>query len=87
VDGLSTAAVYQNVNLMVEDKWLTAVEVPGDTSRCEIAGKGHHHHFQCNRCGKLFDLEGCGLRMKPEVPDGFRTTSHEFFVYGLCSAM
>ena len=85
VDGLSIATVYRNVNLLMEEKWLTAVEVPGDTTRYEIAGKEHHHHFQCNQCGKLFELEGCGLDIKPRVPRGFRTTGHEFFMYGLCS--
>ena len=78
VDGLSIATVYRNVTLLVDEKWLTPVEVPGDTTRYEVAGKEHHHHFQCNQCGKLFDLEGCGLKVKPEVPRGFRTTGHEF---------
>ena len=46
VDGLSIATVYRNINLLVEERWLTRVEVPGDTPRYEVAGKGHHHHFQ-----------------------------------------
>ena len=86
VDGLSIATVYRNINLLLGERWLTPVEIPGDTTRYEIAGKGHHHHFQCNRCGKLFDLHGCGVEMKTTVPLGFRTTGHEFFVYGLCNA-
>ena len=86
VDGLSIATVYRNINLLVDEKWLTPVEIPGDTTRYEVAGKEHHHHFQCNRCGKLFELEGCAVEIKPMVPRGFRTTGHEFFVYGLCAA-
>ncbi len=86
VDGLSIATVYRNINLLLEEKWLAPVEIPGETTRYEVAGKGHHHHFQCNRCGKLFDLEGCAVEIKPMVPRGFRTTGHEFFVYGLCAA-
>lgn len=86
VDGLSIATVYRNIHLLVEEQWLTPVNVPGDTTRYEVAGKGHHHHFQCNECGKLFELEGCGVAEKPALPQGFRTTGHEFYVYGLCSA-
>ncbi len=86
VDGLSIATVYRNINLLLDEKWLAPVEVPGDTTRYEVSGKGHHHHFQCNRCGKLFDLKGCGVEMKTIIPNGFRTTGHEFFVYGLCNA-
>ena len=86
VDGLSIATVYRNINSLLDEKWLAPVEVPGDTTRYEVSGKGHHHHFQCNRCGKLFDLKGCGVEIKMAVPSGFRTTGHEFFVYGLCNA-
>ncbi|ADW68901.1 Fur family transcriptional regulator [Granulicella tundricola] len=85
VDGLSIATIYRNINVLVEEKWLSPVEIPGDTTRYEIAGKEHHHHFQCNTCGKLFDLQGCGIEWKAKLPKGFRTTGHEFFVYGLCS--
>jgi Fur family ferric uptake transcriptional regulator len=86
VDGLSIATIYRNINLLVEEKWLTPVEIPGDTTRYEVSGKEHHHHFQCNLCGKLFDLQGCGIELKAKLPRGFKTTGHEFFVYGLCSA-
>ena len=84
VEGLSIATVYRNINLLVEENWLTRVEVPGDTTRYEVAGKDHHHHFQCNECGKLYELEGCGIQMPPDLPTGFRPISHELFVYGLC---
>ncbi len=85
VNGLSIATVYRNINLLVEEKWLTPVEVPGDTTRYEVSGKDHHHHFQCNACGKLFELPGCEVDVKPKLPRGFRTTGHEFFLYGLCN--
>ena len=84
VDGLSIATVYRNVNGMVEEGWLVPVEIPGMTTRYEIAGKAHHHHFKCNDCGKLFELAGCDVKVKSKLPGGFRTTGHEFFLYGLC---
>lgn len=84
VSGLSIATVYRNVNLLVEERWLTPVGIPGDNTRYEVAGKEHHHHFQCNGCGKLFELAGCGVEVKPELPPGFSSTGHEFFVYGFC---
>jgi len=86
VGGLSIATVYRNINLLVEEKWLARVAVPGDTTRYEVAGKEHHHHFQCSGCGRMFELEGCEIQMTPTLPEGFRLTGHEFFIYGLCSA-
>lgn len=85
VSGISIATVYRNIGALVEDKWLTPVELPGESTRYEVAGKGHHHHFHCGSCGKVFELEGCNVQVKPKLPRGFRVTGHEFFLYGMCS--
>jgi len=85
VDALSIATIYRNIGNLVEEKWLTEVPVPGGASRYEVSGKGHHHHFQCNTCGTVHELEGCELVVRPKLPRGFRYASHEYFVYGLCA--
>lgn len=84
--GLGIATVYRNIKALVEDRWLTTVEIPGDSPRYEVSGKKHHHHFHCNDCGKLYDLEGCAKQIEPRLPRGFRATGHEFFLYGICSS-
>jgi Fur family transcriptional regulator, ferric uptake regulator len=86
VDALSIATVYRNIGSLVEDKWLAPVEVPGNSTRYEVAGKAHHHHFQCNVCGTVHELEGCTIQAKPKLPRGFKYASHEYFVYGTCSS-
>jgi Fur family ferric uptake transcriptional regulator len=85
VKGISVATVYRNIASLVEDKWLVSVELPGDSTRYEVAGKEHHHHFHCNACGKVFEMEGCAVEVKPKLPRGFRVTGHEFFLYGSCA--
>jgi Fur family ferric uptake transcriptional regulator len=82
---LGIATVYRNIQTLVEEGWLQPVEVPGESTRYEVAGKKHHHHFHCNTCGKLFELEGCVAQLKPKLPRGFRATGHEFFLYGICA--
>jgi Fur family transcriptional regulator, ferric uptake regulator len=85
VKGISIATVYRNIRSLLDDKWLVSIELPGDAARYEVAGKKHHHHFHCNACGKVFEMEGCGVELKPKLPRGFRVTGHEFFLYGSCS--
>ena len=82
---LGKATVYRNIQSLVDEGWLQPVELPGDSTRYEVAGKEHHHHFQCNQCKKLYEMQGCIPQFKPKLPRGFRTTGHEFFLYGLCS--
>jgi Fur family ferric uptake transcriptional regulator len=82
---LGIATVYRNIQTLVAEGWLQAVEIPGDSTRYEVAGKKHHHHFQCNQCKKLYELDGCIPTFKPKLPRGFLATGHEFFLFGLCS--
>jgi Fur family ferric uptake transcriptional regulator len=86
VDGMSIATVYRNIGSLVEDGWLASVELPGTAARYEVAGKKHHHHFQCKECEKVYELSGCDIAVKPNLPKGFRLTGHDFFLYGVCSA-
>ena len=85
VSAMSIATIYRNIGSLVEEQWLTVVALPGAAPRYEVAGKQHHHHFQCNDCEKVYELSGCEFAIKPQLPKGFRVTGHEFFLYGICA--
>jgi Fur family ferric uptake transcriptional regulator len=82
---LGKATVYRNIQSLVDEGWLESIDIPGDSTRYEVAGKAHHHHFQCNQCKKLYELAGCVPSFKPKLPRGFSITGHEFFLYGICA--
>ena len=83
---LGIATVYRNVKALVEEGLLKAVELPGDAPRYELADMGHHHHFHCNVCGKVFDIEGCVGHLSSIVPKGFKLERHDITLYGRCPA-
>jgi Fur family ferric uptake transcriptional regulator len=85
--GLGIATVYRNVKSLLEDGIVTEVALPGEPPRYEAAGKDHHHHFRCERCEKVYELGGaCLPDLKSALPRGFRVTSHEVLVHGVCAA-
>jgi Fur family ferric uptake transcriptional regulator len=51
----------------------------------EQAGKRHHHHFQCDQCHRVFELEGCLPAVHKLAGPKFHVRSHEIVLYGLCS--
>jgi len=84
-DSLGMATVYRTLKLGVEEGWLTPVDLPNAPTRYEMAGKKHHHHFECRSCAKVFEVHGCPGNLKPLVPEGFTLEDHEVILYGLCS--
>jgi Fur family ferric uptake transcriptional regulator len=85
VAGLGIATVYRTVGALVEEGFLAAVEIGGESPRYEVAGRGHHHHFCCRRCQRVFEVEGCVPEVERLAPEGFRIESHEILLFGLCS--
>ena len=85
-DGLGVATVYRTVGALLDERWLDAVEIPGVPSRYERAGKAHHHHFQCERCEKVFDIAGCMDNLRKLVPPKFHISGHAVTLFGLCAS-
>jgi Fur family ferric uptake transcriptional regulator len=86
VPEMSIATVYRNLKTMLEEGWLATVQLPGEPPRYELSGKAHHHHFRCDECRKVYEIEGCVPHLKTKLPRGFRAVSHEVLLYGLCAA-
>lgn len=81
---LGLATVYRTLNALVAEGWLVEVELPGEPSRYEVAGKAHHHHFVCDRCDRVFEVEACPGNIRSLVPAGFELDRHELVLYGSC---
>lgn len=82
--GLGLATVYRTLRLMVASGEAQGVEIPGEPPRYELAGKGHHHHFVCRSCKRVYELEGCCGHFAELAPRGFVLEGHELTLFGAC---
>jgi len=85
VPALGMATVYRNLKLMVDAGEIETVVLPGDGARYEPTHRGHHHHFQCNGCKRVFDVYDCPGNLDRLAPKGFTVEHHELTLYGRCN--
>ena len=84
VPSLGLATVYRNVKILVNEGWLSEVELPGGGLRYELADRPHHHHFLCRSCDQVFDVHRCPDEVETLAPEGFEVDSHELIFFGRC---
>jgi Fur family ferric uptake transcriptional regulator len=84
LDSLNQATVYRNLKLLVENGWLRKLNHPVLGALYERTDRGHHHHFHCRVCDRVFELPGCALDEEKAVPSGFVAEGHELFLFGVC---
>lgn len=84
VPEMGIATVYRNLKSMVDDGELRTVVLPGENPRYELADHPHHHHFQCLRCQRVFDVEDCPGDLRSLAPKGFVVEDHDLTLYGRC---
>ncbi len=85
IEGLGVATVYRTVGALLEDGWIEAVEIPGEPVRYERSDKEHHHHFQCEKCDRVFDIAGCIESIRKLVPPKFHVRGHAVTFFGTCA--
>jgi len=84
VTGLGMATVYRNLKALQLEGQIIPVELPGQTSRWEIARENHHHHFLCRTCDKMFEIQDCPRGLKGLLPSGYTLEQHDILLKGLC---
>jgi Fur family transcriptional regulator, ferric uptake regulator len=87
VPRLGLATVYRTIGLLREAGSIIEVLLPGQEPHFEPAHRGHHHHFCCRTCNRVFELETCpvGIPAGTVLPGGFQVEDHHLTLYGLCA--
>ena len=86
VSGLGIATVYRNLKSLQQEGAVVAVELPGQSPRWELAPESHHHHFLCNTCDKLYEINACPEDLQRLLPEGYILEEHDILLRGLCGS-
>ncbi|RPJ64082.1 MAG: transcriptional repressor [Dehalococcoidia bacterium] len=84
IASLGIATVYRTLKSLKEEGAIHEVDIPGKSSRWELADKDHHHHFLCRNCDKLYEVEGCLGGIDRLLPPGYSLEAHNILLEGKC---
>lgn len=80
--------VFRILNSLTDKGLLKPVQFNEGKLRYEYAGKPKHHHFICENCGKIIDIEGCPISVLEkdiEKKKGVLVKRHSLEFFGLCA--
>lgn len=86
--GLSHNTIYRNVRDFVSLGILEQQNEEDQTwvkFQCDFTQE-HHHHFICERCGKVIELKRCPLAVFDAELPGVEIHQHQIELSGLCAA-
>ncbi len=81
------ATVFRIINTFCEKGLITPIQLNENKLRYEYADKPTHHHFMCEKCGDISDIEGCvvgELETQIEKMIGAHVSRHSLEFFGLC---
>ncbi|WP_203640934.1 Fur family transcriptional regulator [Levilactobacillus andaensis] len=85
--GMSHNTVYRNLKEFEE---VGIVEQNTEQERARVKYQcdfhhQHHHHFICQNCGKVIELQMCPMDFFTAQLPGCEIAGHSFELYGLCA--
>jgi Fur family transcriptional regulator, peroxide stress response regulator len=88
IPSISLGTVYKNIRAFMDAGLVREVSPHHGTLRLE-SNLEEHHHLVCTRCKAIVDLEETDLepvRLRRELPGGFRVDRYSVEFRGLCAA-
>ena len=81
----SRATVYRNLRDLVEAGLVREVAVEGRSARFDVKGM-RHHHFICDQCGEVENMDWFDVPQPPADSVGDRVVrEYEVILRGLCT--
>jgi Fur family transcriptional regulator, stress-responsive regulator len=87
IGSLSTQAIYDNLNALVQAGLVRRIEPAGHPARYETRVGDNHHHVVCRRCGATADVDcaiGQAPCLTPSESHGYAIDEAEVIYWGIC---
>ncbi len=85
--GIGRATIFRALDLFLELKVLERVDLPNGEHAYVGCEPVHHHHVICTTCGRMTEVEDCGMRdvaREIERRSGYRVDTHRLELFGTC---
>ena len=81
---ISLATVYSILEIFKEKQLVQEIRIDFHKSSFDIK-RERHHHFQCKRCKKIYDIEmPCCEALNTGEVEGHRIEEFQGYFYGIC---
>ena len=85
---VSRATVYRTLDLLVENGFVSKVNVGASQVHFEnTLAQKHHEHLVCTQCGKIIEFSNDMIEKQQDKickEFGFFPTKHNLIIFGLC---
>lgn len=80
---VSRTTIYNALHTLVSGKLVRELEIDSGNRHYDLALREPHSHFECSRCGRIFDMAiPAGLEKVADA--GFTVDSVDLYLKGLC---
>ncbi|MRI58458.1 MAG: transcriptional repressor [Epsilonproteobacteria bacterium] len=84
---IGLATVYRTLSFLEKVNFVSSISFGSNGKKYELNRGDHHDHMICIRCGKIiefFDEELERLQEEIARKKGFKLSSHQMNMYGIC---
>jgi Fe2+ or Zn2+ uptake regulation protein len=81
---MSKTTVYNTLNSFAESGIVRPVTITGTEVRFDLK-TACHHHFLCEECGRIYDIELCCPNLERKDVDGHQVKEIHGYFKGLCA--
>lgn len=81
------ATVFRIINIFTQRGITKQLQLNEGKFRYELSSKIDHHHFVCQKCGRIEDISDCGVsafEKQIEKKKGLLIKSHTLEFFGIC---